>query len=261
MKRLAVAAVACLAGCGAAGLDLLVVAPHSDDEAIGCATVMRRAIAEGRRVGVVVLSAGDGFPAAAAALAGKDVEKLTPDDFMALAGRRERHTREAMAKLGVDDLLFLGYPDGGLMKMYRATDETPYLQPHTRKTATYGGNSPYVRASLLDDLGRILRERRPKEIYVTGEADTHADHQAAFFYVRDAARAVGYRDVLWTFVVHGRPPDAAPGRRVTLTDVELRAKRSLLEGYQEGVSPVHDRLAETYARPEELFWGAAVEGR
>ncbi len=54
--------------------------------------------------------------------------------------------------------------------------------------------------------------------------------------------------------MHGRAPASTPGRIVSLTDVELRAKRSLLEGYQEGVSPVHDRLAETYAKPQELFW-------
>ncbi len=230
------------------------MAPHSDDEAIGCAGVMRRALAEGRRVGVVVVTAGDGFPAAAAALAKKKVDDLLPEDFVALAGRRERHSRDAMAKLGVDDLRFLGYPDGGLLKMYRAADATPYLQPHTRRTSTYGAGSPYVRASLLAELRDLLREKRPREIYVTGESDGHPDHQAAFLFTRDAARDVGFSGVLWTFVVHGRPPEAAPGRRVSLTDAEQKAKRSLLEGYQEGVSPVHDRLAEEYAKPEELFW-------
>ena len=217
---------------------------------------MRRALAEGRRVGVVVVTAGDGFPAAAAALARKDVDQLRPEDFVALAARRERHSREAMAKLGVDDLRFLGYPDGGLLPMYRATDATPYLQPHTRKTTAYGSGSPHLRAALLAELRDLLREKRPREIYVTAASDGHPDHQAAFLFIRDAARDVGYRGALWTFVVHGRAPETAPGRVVTLTDVELRAKRSLLEGYQEGVSPVHDRLAATYATPEERFWPA-----
>jgi hypothetical protein len=39
-----------------------------------------------------------------------------------------------------------------------------------------------------------------------------------------------------------------------LTESELTTKRRLLEGYQSGVSPVHDQLAATYTQPEERFW-------
>src|SRR5215831_4337306 len=70
-------------------LDVLIVAPHSDDEAIGCTGVILRAVAEKKRVGVVVVTAGDGFPKAAAAAAKKQVEELKPDDFVALAALRQ----------------------------------------------------------------------------------------------------------------------------------------------------------------------------
>ena len=36
-------------------LDILVIAPHPDDEAIGCTAVMLQAIEQKQRVGVVVL--------------------------------------------------------------------------------------------------------------------------------------------------------------------------------------------------------------
>ena len=106
----------------APALDLLIVAPHSDDEAIGCTGVMLRAIAEKKRPGVVVLTAGDGFPKAAAALAKKEPSQLVADDFVKLAELRQRHSLQAMERLGLkaDDLMFLGYPDGGLAKMYEA---------------------------------------------------------------------------------------------------------------------------------------------
>jgi LmbE family N-acetylglucosaminyl deacetylase len=254
-----------------APLDLLIVAPHSDDEAIGCTGVILRAIAENKRPGVVVLTAGDGFPKAAAAATKKPIEQLTADDFVALAALRQRHSIEAMRRLGLraDELLFLGYPDGGLAAMDGATTDAAYRHPHTGKSETYGPivhdyhrtrhgrRAPYLRASVIGDLAEILRARRPPVIYVTGEADTHADHRAAFRLTRDAARAAEFQGEILTFVVHGEPPSTPPDVRLTLSEAEVHTKRTLLESYQVGVSPVHDRLAETYTRPEELFWRAA----
>lgn len=253
-------------------LDVLVVAPHSDDEAIGCTGVMLRAIAKKERVGVVIVTAGDGFPKAAAAAAKKQLSDLTAEDFVSLAALRQRHSLQAMERIGLeaDDLMFLGYPDGGLEKLYAAQDETPYRQPFTGKTATYGPvaldyhnqiygcPAPYARKSVLGDLAEIIEARKPKEIYCTGESDTHGDHRATFWFVRDAARAAGYRGALWTYVVHGSNPTEPPGRRLTLTETEQRTKRTTIEGYQVGVSPVHDRLADTYAKPEELFWAVRL---
>lgn len=254
-------------------LDVLVVAPHSDDEAIGCTAVILRAIERQQRVGCVIVTAGDGFPKAAAALMKKDVKELTPEDFLALATLRQRHSIQAMKRIGLQpaDLLFLGYPDGGLASLYATKDDAVYRQPFTAKTATYGAEvadyhtsthgraAPYQRSAVLSDLTEIIKTRKPVEIYVTGETDTHGDHSATFAFVRDAATAADYRGTLWTYIVHGRPPAEAPDRRLELTEAERKAKRSLLELYQSGVSPVHDDLAETYARPEEVFWAVRIE--
>jgi LmbE family N-acetylglucosaminyl deacetylase len=150
--------------------------------------------------------------------------------------------------------------------MYASQDDKPYLQPFTGRSETYGPvvadyhrrvhlrAAPYLRTSLIGDLTEIIRARRPGEIYVTGEADSHGDHRATFWFVRDAAKAAGYQGTLWTYIVHGRTPAEPPGLRLTLSSSELARKHSLIESYQTGVSPVHDQLAATYAKPEELFW-------
>ncbi len=39
-------------------------------------------------------------------------------------------------------------------------------------------------------------------------------------------------------------------------DLSGVVQQTLLEGYQVGLSPVHDDLAEHYLRPEERFWPA-----
>ncbi|QDU93753.1 PIG-L deacetylase family protein [Lignipirellula cremea] len=249
-------------------LDVLIVAPHSDDEIIGCTSVLLRALVQKKNVGVVVVTAGDAFARGAAAAARKQPAMLEPKEFEHLAGLRQNHTLHAMRGLRVplENVQFLGYPDGGLRQMHQADDGKTYRQPFTHRTATYGPivrdyhsqqhgkPAPYTKAAVLADLVEILKARRPREIYVTHEVDTHGDHQAAFWFVRDAAQAAGFQGSLFTFVVHGEPPAAEPDKSITLTAEELQAKRDLLLGYQVGVSPAHDDLADTYAKPIEQFW-------
>src|SRR3954468_9666342 len=57
-------------------VDILIFAPHSDDEAIGCTGVMLQALERKQQVGVVVITAGDAHVGAAAAVAGKEQGKL-----------------------------------------------------------------------------------------------------------------------------------------------------------------------------------------
>jgi LmbE family N-acetylglucosaminyl deacetylase len=253
-------------------LDVLVVAPHPDDEALGCAGVMLQAIEKKQRVGVVLVTNGDGFPKAAAVVAKKSEAQLDAADFVQLARIRQQHSVGALTRIGVRpaDLLALAYPDSGLKALYEAKAETPFKQQFTGKTETYGAvlrdyhtlahgrPAPYVRSSVLGDLVEILRTRKPKAIYVTNEADTHPDHKAAFWFVRDAAKAAGYRGTLFTFVVHGKPPPG-PARHVSLTDAQQRRKRALIVEYQAKLSPLHDDLAEKFTRAEEVFWPIRIE--
>jgi LmbE family N-acetylglucosaminyl deacetylase len=255
-----------------APLDVLVVAPHPDDEVIGCAGVMLQALEQHKRVGVVVITSGDGYPALAAVVAKKDKAQLVPDDFLKAGALRQQHSVRAMARIGVprDELVFLGYPDSGLEKIYSANGSAPFQQMFTMKNETYGVTArdyhsvvhgtpaPYLKANVVGDLAEIIRTRRPKEIYVTHEADTHGDHRTAFKFVRDAVRSAGYRGDFYTYVVHGPPPSGEPSRRVTLTATQIETKRAALRDHQAGTSPIHDRLADEYTKPEELFWKIRV---
>jgi LmbE family N-acetylglucosaminyl deacetylase len=250
-----------------APLDVLVVAPHPDDEALGCGGVILQAIAKKQRVGVVLVTNGDGFPKAAAVVAKKSEAQLEAADFLHLAGVRQQHSVGALTRLGVrrGHLMALGYPDAGLKAMYEAKTETPYRQRFTGKAETYGvvlrdyhtlahgRPAPYLRSAVVGDLVEILRTRKPKAIYVTNEADTHPDHRATFWLVRDAAKAAGYRGTLFTFVVHGQPPPG-PALHVALTDAQQGRKRALIEEYQAQLSPLHDDLSAKFTRAEEVFW-------
>lgn len=84
---------------------LLVVAPHPDDETIGCGGLIRRTLAQGGRVAVLVVT--DGVAS----------HRHSPSHPPAvLRARRRRETRAAVKALGLRarDLTMLALPDGGL---------------------------------------------------------------------------------------------------------------------------------------------------
>ncbi len=274
-------AFAFLASCGTAAaapaeqgthrgpFDLLIFAPHPDDEVLGCAGVIQQALEAKKTVGVVVLTNGDGYPKAASILTGTPQDQLTPADFLALAAERQRHSVEGFRILGLPlaNLTFLGYPDSLLAKLHESDNAAPLRQPFTGKDTTYsiigqdyhsaahGSPAPITRAALLADLTEILQKAAPKEIYVTHELDEHADHRAAFGFVRAAAQAAGFRAPLHTFIVHGtRQPDL-PVVRVPLTPDQVEKKRVAIKAHQ--IPIVHDTLPE-HARSEELFFLAPL---
>ena len=68
---------------------------------------------------------------------------------------------------------------------------------------------------------QAVRPRRPRAVYVTHESDTHADHAAAFRFVRDAVQAAQPSARLFAFMVHGAPPQRPPDVRVALTPGQI----------------------------------------
>ncbi len=208
----------CAAGTGAErGVDLLVFAPHPDDEALGCAGILRRSLAADGRVKVVLFTNGDGFPGFASLLARKPVDQLAPGDFLELARYRQSQSLEAFRILGgkPDDLVFLGYPDSGLNEIAGGT--THVRQKFTGKSETYGmaardyrsavsgRPAPYTRAAALADVADLIRASNPARILVTSPADRHPDHRAAFLLVSGGAEAAGYAGPLDTYLIHGGP--------------------------------------------------------
>lgn len=252
--------------------DVLIIAPHPDDEVIGCAGVIQRTLAAKKRVTVVILTNGDGYPALAAVVAKKQREELTPEDFVKAGALRQSHSVAAMRRLGVpkEDLIFLGYPDSGLEKMWQMDGNTPFRQMFTHQRETYGETArdhhslthgkpaPYLKASVVADLVEIIRARKPREVFVTHESDKHGDHRAAFWYAREALRAADFAGRFLAFVVHGDPLPREANVRLKLTPKEYETKRAALTDHTQGTSPIHDGLVAEYLKPDELFWAFSI---
>jgi LmbE family N-acetylglucosaminyl deacetylase len=184
-------------------VDVLVVAPHPDDDTITSAGVTYRAVAAGKSVRLVYMTNGD-------ADWGTSKGLLRQDEVVAAA----------VGHLGMqeEDLIFLGYPDGYLQLIDQSytepTDqfEAPWGQDVTYgvrglggsdyHTHRFGSPGPYNRPTILMDLADILTTLRPKHIFVTSEWDQHPDHSTTYALVSAALASVFAGDPTYVPTVH-----------------------------------------------------------
>jgi len=216
---LAAAVLAHVALAGAAGssgalpplnptTSLLVVAPHPDDETLCCAGAIQQAIASGGRVSVVWITSGDGSE-----LSMLMVERslfAPAKKVRDLAARRMREARAATSLLGLQSpqQLFLGYPDGGIMKLLTENRSTLYRAKFTGATHvpysdTLFPGHPYTGQSLEMDFAAVLDRIKPTLVLAPSLADTHPDHRASGLLTMRVLAQRGESSKARYWIVHG----------------------------------------------------------
>lgn len=173
------------------GSRLLIVAPHCDDETLGPGILLHRALEAGLEVKVLMVTNGDGFTLAVA----EDFFTIHPSslDYRKFGYQRQQESVAALKELGLkeDDIIFLGYPDTGVSRMwtefwdsdkryfsrYTQTDISPYKDSFDKR-------APYTGESLMSDLDRVMGEYRPTHIYYPHPNDRHPDHWGVNAFVK-----------------------------------------------------------------------------
>lgn len=192
------------------GSRLLIIAPHCDDETIGAGIVIHRAVQAGLAVKVVLVTNGDGFTVAV----DKDFLTLHPTsgEFREFGYQRQAETLRALNELGLkpSDVIFLGYPDGGIAHLWNEfwDSNNLYYDGHTGTNVSpyrnsFTKNAPYSGVSLAADLDRIISDYKPTDIYYPHPNDRHPDHwgvNAFVKYVLEERGLYGPREHL--YLVH-----------------------------------------------------------
>ncbi len=126
----------------------LVIAPHQDDEVLGCGGLIARKRLEGFPVHVVFITDGGASHS--------DHPTLTK---AAVAALRETEARAALRKLGVETpaIHFLGAPDG-----------------------TLAWQTPEQAVEIAGRLRELITRVRPDEIFAAYRKDGSSEHEAAF---------------------------------------------------------------------------------
>ncbi|MGI9862247.1 PIG-L family deacetylase [Moorella naiadis] len=195
-------------GASAFGERVLIVAPHPDDEALGGAGVILKARAAGSRVRVVVMTSGDGFKMAAAE--NSRVAAPTPADYRRLGEARHQESLAAMAHLGLSsgDILFLGYPDGGLSRLWETNwdENCPYTGLNGSRQSpypfSYQQEAVYCGAGVVQNLAAILRDFNPTDVVYPDPNDQNHDHLATSAFVKYTLAEQNFKTKEWTYLVH-----------------------------------------------------------
>jgi LmbE family N-acetylglucosaminyl deacetylase len=203
---------------------LVVVAPHPDDESLGCGALILEAIAASRPVRVVFVSDGakshpnsPSFPAAR------------------LRDLREKEARAAAAALGVKASLieFLRLADG----------DVPSTGPEAERAAAAIANA--------------AAKAKARAIFVTWRHDRHADHRASYAIARLAQRRRPAR--LLEYSIWGREGAfdhdlEGPPRGWRLASAKHRErKRTAILSHKSQVSRLIDDDPEGFVLPRSMI--------
>lgn len=181
------------------GEKVLVFSPHNDDEVLGPGELISKSLKNGAEVKVVFITNGDGFKNAIQL----DYLNLHPKplDFIKFGYTRQGESINALKKLGLSEnnIIFLGYPDGGIAYLWNAhwdknnpytsnftqTNKSPYRNSYTKDTSYTGEN-------LFLDMTKIIGEYKPDYIVMPHPNDRHPDHWAVNAFEKYTLATMNY---------------------------------------------------------------------
>jgi LmbE family N-acetylglucosaminyl deacetylase len=172
---------------------ILILVPHPDDEAIGCAGIIQEARGLKAPLRIVYLTNGDHNQVAFIVYEKRIT--LKQGEFIHMGQVRRKEAVAAMKLLGLSekDLVFLGYPDFGTFSIFSQywQDTLPFKSLLTRISSVpykenFSFGAPYKGESMLSDLKKIILEYKPNKIFVSHPADTNVDHKTFYLLLQVA---------------------------------------------------------------------------
>ena len=266
---------------------VLILSPHPDDEAIGTAGVIQRALKQNAKIRVVCYTNGDSNQLAFIVYEKRLTFKKA--EFLHMGEVRRRETMRAMVSLGInpEDIIFLGYPDFGTLEIFTKYwgDTVPYKSLFTKVSRVsyreaMSFNAPYQGESILNDLEKIILDFKPTRIFVSHSADTNRDHKSLYLFLRVALWDLEGRinsPVVLPYVIHVvhwpmprgyhpgielKIPDSLAGNNIELkelmlTEEEVKKKHDAISFYKSEIE-YNPKYLFTFARKNELFWDFPV---
>lgn len=183
---------------------VLIVAPHPDDEVLGCSGLIQRLLSEGKQVDVVILSGG-----------GKSHAGCCKIDESILIESRRNLSRKAAEILGLplENLHFLDYPDGSI-----AFD-----------------------CSETERLKKLIDTLQPEAIFVPHKGEGWSDHLEAGRIVRklvgEMADVLLYEYCVWFWFYNVWNIDRKNAFALTMTKENFYRKNEAIDAYVRPKAP------------------------
>ncbi|MGB9679247.1 MAG: PIG-L deacetylase family protein [Thermoanaerobacteraceae bacterium] len=170
---------------------ILVIVPHPDDETIGTAGIIQRAIKLKKPILLIVVTSGEAYKKAAIAFFKK--AKLTSEDYYKFGLKRQQETINAMELLGLrrENIIFLGFSDGTMKFLWSQnwSKNFPKVSSTTKVNyvpydTAYKKGISYTGQSVVEVLSEIIDNFKPTDIYYPVSDDMHPDHSAVHNFVK-----------------------------------------------------------------------------
>lgn len=216
---------------------MVVIAPHPDDDAIGCGGTLLRLAARGLRINVIYVTDGSASHVKS--------KRFPPARLRAI---REDEARAALLRLGVRSApLFLRAPDGALSQV-----------------------DPGQRHQLVAAIARRIAALRARIIFAPWPRDPHPDHVATTAIVQDALAVCGLRPAVYYYRVWlpvrgsaGELPgsDEADVDDVALTQRDVARKRRAIMQHRSQTGALIDDDPEGFCIDAQMLsaWLAPIE--
>ena len=170
---------------------ILVVAPHPDDAVLAAGGLIQKALEKKAKVKVVYITSGK-HNLASLILYKRFILKRKKG-ALDLGKLRREESREAARMLGLknDDLIFLDYPDSGILEIFKKhwKNDNPFRDSLTKaaqlgKKEGISAYSLYKGESILKDLKKVILKIKPDKIFVPSPYDKNRDHIGAYLFLR-----------------------------------------------------------------------------
>lgn len=190
---------------------ILIFSPHPDDETLGTGGLIKKALERNATVTIVEMTNGD---------------LMTPSQFKnylqkinitqydgAIGDLRQTETINAMKTLGLnqENIIFLGYPDGGLKPIFENhwddnnlfhMDSGSNQFDHSPYNISYEKNAPYSGNNVEKNVEQIMEDYKPTIIFYPDNGDNHPDHLATSAFVSYAILNTNYTGKSYTYLIH-----------------------------------------------------------
>lgn len=197
----------------------VIVAPHPDDETIGCAGLIQQLLEAGKRVDIIYMTGG-----------GKSHSEFCDIDETTLIENRRNLAKESAAILNLpqENLHFLDYPDGGIA----------YECEETGK------------------LNSLLKELNPEAVFITHKGEGWSDHiktgEIVKSLLHDNNKTAIYEYCVWFWYYNVWNIDWKNARTVAMTKEQHDKKLQAMDAYTKPLAPCGKPWSGVL--PEVFLW-------
>ncbi len=259
---------------------ILILAPHPDDEILGCGGVIMKAFKMGLPIQIVFLTYGDSNEWSF--MKHRKYPVIIPQQVRQMGLIRYKEAMEATKLLGVpsNQVIFLGYPDFGTLRIWQSRwKHRPPLRSLFTKVRkvpyenAFRPGAPYKGEEILDDLRTIIKQFRPTKIFLSHWNDFNTDHQALYLFTRvvlwDLEKEISPK--IYPFLIHFdkwpyprvyqpldplEPPKSLENsikwEKLELNLEEIRSKYYALDAHKTQINS-NQKYLHSFIKTNELF--------